>query len=351
MDWFFDSHRRPLEKKLSRYFGTSILAGNSDLIVDYNMQKFEVKSRVPTLKGIKQLRRYLQDIKSDTLLIVVSPVMIILCHFLFPNREKIIYNFSGLGFLRSKSKIFRSLILRSILSYPIKGLRVIVVQNSDDFKYFKFLTKGKSHFSVELIAGSGFEHSVKSFQRCHSSKITLGYVGRIRKDKGILDLIRAVSRINRNNDILDLVIWGALDDKSRHGFNQDELKELQIHNKYFQGVSADKNKIFNSFNWFCLPSNGEGLSKAAIEASSYGLPLLLSNVEGNRDMINGNGFLFEYGNINNLCDVLKAISILSDEEKNIMSIKSREIFEANWTMDIVYKKWMEIIRKYDTISA
>jgi glycosyltransferase involved in cell wall biosynthesis len=117
------------------------------------------------------------------------------------------------------------------------------------------------------------------------------------------------------------------------------------------GFSKDKREIFSSFNWFCLPSNGEGLSKAAIEASSFGLPLLLSNVQGNRDMIKDNGFLFEYGDVENLKRVLVDISNLSKEEVQNMSETSKSMFEVNWTLESVYNKWKQLLVKYDTFSA
>lgn len=350
VDWFFHSHRKQLECRLASTYKTSVIAGDSGIKTDYTINTFKVNSRVPTLRGVYQLYRQVKQLNRDTFLIIVSPVMIILCHFLLRNRKKIIYNFSGLGFLRSKPSLVRDLIIKSIKVYPVSGYRVFVVQNTDDYKYLKRVFESKSNFHLELIAGSGYEIKNNFRAKTVSNELTIGYAGRVRKDKGVLDLVRAVSQLQDDGFKINLKIWGILDDQSRHGFNKKELEELNIHSHYFKGFSKNKYEIFHSINWFCLPSNGEGISKAAVEASSFGLPLLLSDVQGNRDMINGNGFLFKYGDVESLKKVLTNILNLSNETVDNMSIASKQMFDSNWTMDTVYNKWNEILTKYDNIS-
>ena len=351
VDWFFHSHRLELSDMLRSTYKVSVIAGSSGLKTNYDMMHFEVNARVPTIKGIIQLLRRVRELSGNSILIVVSPVMIILSHFLLRKRKQVFYNFSGLGFLRSKSSITRNLIMYLIKFYPVSGNRVFVVQNSDDYEYLNEVFKSKKNLYIEIIEGSGYEAVEETLPKTNFGEVTLGYVGRIRKDKGILDLTRAVSQLKNEGYDINLKIWGNLDDASRHGFNEFELKELDRFSEYFQGFSKDKREIFSSFTWFCLPSNGEGLSKAAIEASSFGLPLLLSNVQGNRDMIKGNGFLFEFGDVENLKKILIEISELSEGEVQDMSERSRSMFETNWTLESIYNRWKQLLIKYDTLSA
>ena len=351
VDWFFHSHRRPLEQRLSSTYETTIIAGYSGIQTDYEIDTFDVNSRVPTLRGVYQLYRKVKMLDGDTLFVVVSPVMIILCHILLRTRRKVIYNFSGLGFLRNKSAIVRNLVMLFLKTYPVSGKRVFVLQNSDDYEYLVELFGSKNNFHLELIAGSGYEGLNNNLSSLEPKEVTLGYVGRIRKDKGVLDLLKTVSDLQELNYKINLNVWGEIDDESRHGFSKAELADLKGYGRFLCGHSKNKVEIFTSFNWFCLPSNGEGLSKAAIEASSFGLPLVLSNVQGNRDMIQGNGFLFEFGNRENLKEVLCDILKLAPEEYKTMSEKSKKMFQENWTMDSVYNKWNKILNKYDTISS
>ena len=350
VDWFFDSHRRPLELLLKVNYETLVFAGNSGFNLSYKINYFQIKSRVPTFRGIIQLYKMFQSIEKDTQVIVVSPVMIFVCHFLFSTHRNIIYNFSGLGFLRSRSKFLKNLLFYYLKWFPVKGKRVFVVQNHDDYDYLFSFFKNNSKFCFELIPGSGFESNISMEIIPDFSTVKIGFVGRIRKDKGIMNLIRAVNELVNEGFKIDLVIWGQLDNEGRHGFTTQELGEMNSFPQFFKGYSRDKYEIYSSFNLFCLPSNGEGLSKAAIEAASYGLPLVLSNVQGNRDMIEGNGFLFEYSDLDSLKQVLFNVCSLSEDQLKFMSNVSRSMFEERWTLKAIYNKWNSLLMKYDITS-
>jgi glycosyltransferase involved in cell wall biosynthesis len=346
VDWFFDSHRRPLQQKLDNKFDCDIIAGDTGYLLDYKVKKFEVSSRIPTLRGLVQLRKILYEYNEDTNFIVVSPIMIFIIHFFFPKLRKVHYNFSGLGFLRSKSSSLQLFLFKAFAFYPINGFRSIVVQNSDDLYFMNRVFQKNKKFIVSLIPGSGFENSY-DIEIQKNDILRLGFVGRVRKDKGILDLIEAVNVLKSQNYQLELYIWGKLDDASRHGFNNSELQILSKNSEYFCGESKDKHEIFTSFDWFCLPSNGEGVSKAAIEAASYKKPLLLSNTPGNRDMIDNNGYLHSFSNVIDLIEKIKLINSADLIEYSKLAKRSHELYIVKWTLQSISKNWLNLIETYD----
>lgn len=258
------------------------------------------------------------------------------------------YNWSGLGFIRHSSPLRRAVLFTLMKIFPTRGQRVMIVQNTDDKETISKAFLPSSRFSVELIAGSGVNEQPTYCPGFES--ITIGYVGRIRKDKGVLDLVRAVSSLNQAQIQLGLVIWGELDDPRHHGFSETELAELESHSVFFKGFTNDKDKIYHSFNIFCLPSNGEGLSRAAIEASSYGLPLLLSKVPGNRDMIAGNGLFFEYGESADLLRCIESLLRMPPSRLQEMSMKGRELYDNRWTLNAVHRQWLNLLERFESNS-
>jgi glycosyltransferase involved in cell wall biosynthesis len=350
VDWFFDSHRRPLKQKLENYYKCDVIAGNTSFPLEYEIQKFDVSSRIPTIKGLLQLRKILNGYNEDTNFIVVSPIMIFIIHFFFPKLRKVHYNFSGLGFLRSKSEALQLFLFRAVAIYPINGFRSIVVQNSDDLIFMQRVFQKYVKFSVSLIPGSGFENSDDVMIQ-KTGTLRLGFVGRVRKDKGVLDLIEAVNTLKNENFQIELNIWGKLDDASRHGFSKSELQLLSENRQYFRGESKNKHEIFKSFDWFCLPSNGEGVSKAAIEAASYKKPLLLSNTPGNRDMVDNNGYLHSFSNINDLKEKIKFIESLELSEYRKLAKRSHELYIENWTLQAISNNWLNLLETYDSPST
>ena len=346
VDWFFCSHRLPLARRLSSQFETSVIAGNSGFETSHPMERFQVKARIPTIKGVREILRLTQAQAPSTSFIVVSPVMIFICHFALARRSLVYYNFSGLGFLRKIGQIPRNAIFLLMKLTPIRGRRILVVQNSDDLRFLSQVFSGRRNFQVELIPGSGFEG--QQFQpKPESNQYTIGFVGRIRKDKGVLTLIEAVNILRSRNQPIDLAIWGQIDKPERHGFSNEELLYLEQNQSFLRGYSDDKEAIFQSFDWFCLPSNGEGLSKAAIEATSFRCPLILSDVEGNRDMIDGNGFLFPYADISALISVIDHVISTPTEDFKAMSEKSFELFQSNWTIESIANQWTNLLIKHD----
>ena len=274
----------------------------------------------------------------------------LLCPHLFFKRVNAIYNFSGLGQLRRLSKGKRDFIFSLFKLVPSKGRRIIIVQNTDDLEYLKKKLTNKDRFRLELIPGSGFSRRLvdkKEENWGHrDGGIVIGYVGRINKDKGVLNLIRAVNELRGKGCNLNLKVWGRIDEKGRHGFSETELRYLQSNGDFLLGYETNPDVIYNSFDWFCLPSNGEGLSKAAIEAASYSKPLILSNVEGNRDMISENGYLFNYDDLIDLKRTILMAYRLEYSDYVKFSKRSLNLFEERWTLNAISKQWINIINDF-----
>jgi glycosyltransferase involved in cell wall biosynthesis len=105
-------------------------------------------------------------------------------------------------------------------------------------------------------------------------------VGRLVPEKGFHDLIEAVKASNFD---FKLVIVGDVD--HRDGYS-DRLHEQASATIVFTGfVTHDVLQgLLEHASLFVLPSYNEGLPIAALEAAVAGVPLLLSDIEPNRDL-------------------------------------------------------------------
>jgi len=96
---------------------------------------------------------------------------------------------------------------------------------------------------------------------------------------------------------------------------------------------------------FIMPSRREGLSSAVLEALSCGLPIIASNVGGNRFAVkNGyNGFLYSPEDYEELA---KLIDILAEdyELRRLMGKRSIEIWRDNFSPSSVIREFLRIIR-------
>lgn len=177
----------------------------------------------------------------------------------------------------------------------------------------------------------------KLLKNPQNNSITILFVGKLIKKKRPFDLLKAYHNIKlkyygkkvsliyvgNGNELLDLKNYcnkNKLEDVNFIGFvNQNELK------KYY--LLADL---------FVLPSGiNETWGLVVNEAMCYNLPIITSNLVGcSRDLVhdNINGYVFKFGNINNLEDCIEKLIV--DNKKLIQFGKNSKKIILNYSFEI-----------------
>ncbi len=149
------------------------------------------------------------------------------------------------------------------------------------------------------------------------------YFGRLSEEKGILTLVEAMKCVDFN---LYIVGTGPLIDTiSEIVGNNSNIKILGfMKGQELIDIVANAKAIILPSEWY---ENGP---YTAIEALQLGRPIIGSNIGGIPELINGNGYLFEPGNVNELIIKLKNMINCTEEEYQMMEIRSKQIFEENY---------------------
>ena len=121
------------------------------------------------------------------------------------------------------------------------------------------------------------------------------YLGRLKRDKGILDLAHAFTVLCGKFSNVHLFIVGPDEEKMT-----DEV--MSICEKcadwvYIHGFTETPEKYMSAADVLCLPSYREGFGQVIAEAAAVGVPSIGSNIYGITDTIDDgfNGYLFEAG--------------------------------------------------------
>ena len=142
---------------------------------------------------------------------------------------------------------------------------------------------------------------------------TILYLGRIKKYKSVQHLVRALQLVKEKIPTARIKIVGA----------GDYLKELKTlvdtlglkNDVEFPGFvsQAEKVEILRRSHVAVLPSLKEGWGLTNIEANAVGTTVVAANSPGLRDSVQDGqtGFLYEYGNVEQLAD--KLLMILTDD--------------------------------------
>lgn len=125
-----------------------------------------------------------------------------------------------------------------------------------------------------------------------SKEIVFGFIGRLSKDKGISELVKAFKC--EDLEECKLLIIGP---------DEENLKKcLEEKNIIYLGFQSEPEKFLNIMDVFCLPSHREGFGSVLIEAAAMGVPSVASNIYGINDAVKDKktGLLHEVRNIEDL---------------------------------------------------
>lgn len=146
-----------------------------------------------------------------------------------------------------------------------------------------------------------------------NNDILLIQVSAFRLQKDQATLIKALSLLNQKYKLL-LAGEGP--------FKQSciELaKELNISDRVlFLGNRSDIPKLLKTADIIVLSSKYEGLSLSSIEAMASGRPFIASNVPGLREIVDGFGVLFPFGNDRALKDEIEKLTLNKDYYSRIV---------------------------------
>lgn len=114
--------------------------------------------------------------------------------------------------------------------------------------------------------------------------VTIGFVGRLSKDKGLVELIDAWKMLCDEFSSIRLLLVGPVDERDQ--LPQSTLDYICQNStiEYVGGVS-DTSLYYNRMNIFVLPSYREGFPTVTLEASASGLPVVTTKVTGCIDSI------------------------------------------------------------------
>ena len=126
-----------------------------------------------------------------------------------------------------------------------------------------------------------------------SSDFIITFVGRIVNDKGVNELVSVFDALSVKYSKIKLLLIGDYENETDY-ILQKSQNIIKNNNsiKYIE-FQEDIRKYLEITSLFTLPSYREGLPNVLIEAGSYGIPLIATNINGCNEIIqhNKNGIL------------------------------------------------------------
>ena len=223
-----------------------------------------------------------------------------------------------------------------ITQHVVKKDKIVVLGNGSacgvDIKRFK--------------PNLAMRRQVRSSLAIPDNAIVYLFLGRLNKDKGILDLAHAFSDLAGNLTDIHLLVVGP--DEG----GMDKALELILFKYKFLfhriGYTNKPEDYMASADVICLPSYREGFGSAIIEAAAVGVPAVASNIYGLVDAVeNGEtGILHAPKNIQEI-----SVALLTLAENNALRmrmseqamLRARELFDENIVVTAMVKYYQTLL--------
>ena len=204
---------------------------------------------------------------------------------------------------------------------------------------------------VDMTRCSKRDEVLSKMEGLRSDKFTFLFVGRIVRDKGINELVAAFKRLNEEYKNTQLILVGwyekELDPVS------EETKEIIDNHPGIHAVGTKEGDellaYYAAADCFVFPSYREGFPNTVLEAGAMGLPSIVTDINGSREIVREgeNGIIIPAQNVDALFEAM--LRMLRDKTaRTRMAGNARKMiadrFEQSFVRKCLYDYYDEILK-------
>ena len=333
-------------KYLSSYFDvklvTSFSEKNQEISKDegVELKSIDMTRQITIIKDLRaliELYKYFKNQKPDIVYTFTPKAGLLGMMASFLSRVPVrIHNIVGMPLMEATGKKF-------ILLKFIERLTYFFSTNlfCNSFGLKKFINENLTKKDVKVIAQGSingvdteFFKNTKTLDekelirdkfKIDKKDFVITFVGRIVKDKGINELIEAFVNLSKKYNNLKLLLVGDYEEHLNPIKKENKILIDSLDSIITVGFQNDIRDFLSITDLFVLPSYREGLPNSLIEAGSFGIPLLATNINGCNEIIDDGitGILVEKKSAKKLEEAID--KLLEDKELyNSIKLKVRD---------------------------
>ncbi len=270
----------------------------------FEYEEIPVQKKISPLQDLKSVYLIYQNIKKNKIDVVnghtpKGGLLAMLASFIARTPKRIYFR-HGLVF-ETASGLKRFILimmdrLTALLSTKIINVSPSVAEKSIEYKLNperkqSLLSEGtctgidinkfnKKNIDISCI------NEIRSSLAIPSNAFVIGFMGRLVRDKGIIELVNAFKQLINTYDNMYLLLVGIAEE--RDALPPDVFKEIQESKNIITTGYIDNQEIQNYYalmDVYILPSYREGFPTSILEASAMELPVITTKVTGCIDAI------------------------------------------------------------------
>jgi glycosyltransferase involved in cell wall biosynthesis len=341
-----------LPKYLSRFYDVKLVSSSSPL--NHEISEYEgIK-----IKAIEMTRQItpIQDLKA----------LYKLYKYISYENPNIVYTFTPKAGLLGMAASFLTRVpvrIHNVVGLPMmeaNGVKLIVLKFIEKLTYFlstkvfcnsfglqKYINNNLTSLPITVVGQGSIngvdteyfknkhnkeeELEVKNTYNISKDDFVITFIGRLVKDKGINELVESFIILLKKYPNLKLLLVGVYEDNLYKIDKETEQLINESNAIITAGFQQDTRKFLSITDLFTLPSYREGLSNSLIEAGSFGVPLLATDIIGNNEVIENN--------VTGLLVKMKDVSSLTNGIEKFISDKKFYSYIKNNVRGEIIKKY------------
>lgn len=168
----------------------------------------------------------------------------------------------------------------------------------------------------------------------------IGFVGRLVREKGILELLQAAQIVRQEYPEVKFLIVGPIDENKPDAVTPALARTYGLDNAcIFAGLRQNMPYMYALMDLFVLPSHRESFPRSPMEASAMKVPCIATDIPGCREaVIHGqNGLLTPLGDAEKLAEAM--LNLLSNPaQAKTMGQVGRQLAETQFDEQLIFAK-------------
>lgn len=231
--------------------------------------------------------------------------------------------------------------------YAIRNATKVVTCSESLAKIYKEKCKLKFDFVSNGIDTTKYTISTQEEKRALREKLNISkdgivfiFTGQLIKRKNVDFLLKNFSATFKKDDNVQFIVLG--DGPLKNELQEKYAKDERI---IFYGNVENVSDFLRAADIYASASLSEGLPNGVLEAMACGLPVVLSDIEQHKEILqvsNESGYLFE---LNNKYDLRKKINLILTSDIEQLGIKARNTVSEHFDARKMSSRYQDIYLK------
>jgi glycosyltransferase involved in cell wall biosynthesis len=196
-----------------------------------------------------------------------------------------------------------------------------------------------------LTAGARFiDTDLYSVQNKISERHKIGFISRIKKEKGICEFLKAIKIISSSKKGLKFLIAGDgdLTEVVKKECERIE-KEYDVTIEFIGWVGDEMPHYLNELKLLVLPTKSDALPTIILESMSCGTPVLVSSVGSIGDVIDDSvtGFILKDNSPETIANSI--LRTMNNDHTEYIIENALNLIEKDYTYNSAVKRWKKIL--------